>query len=80
MTWNKPEVTFTLVSLINSQSPGEYKTHVPGRYKASVSMDHITEPYRNISRVVIEKIYRNYYRYNITEATLARVVSNASIQ
>ena len=79
MTSNEPAVILPSVSLINSQSPSEYKTHVPGRYKASVSMDHITEPYRNISRVVIEKIYRNYYRYNTVEATLG-VVSNGSIQ
>ena len=52
-----------IVSLLNSKrGVNEYKTHVPGKYKASQSFDKILEPYQNISRVVIEKIYRNYYR------------------
>ena len=38
------------------------KTHVPGKYKGAVTMDHMLEPYKNVPQNVIEKIYRNYYR------------------
>ena len=38
------------------------KTHVPGKYKGAVTMDHMLEPYKNVPQTVIEKIYRNYYR------------------
>lgn len=37
------------------------KLHVPGRFNGSLDLSSIAEPYQNLSRTVIQNLYKNYY-------------------
>jgi len=37
------------------------KLHIPNRFHSSLDVSKLTEPYGNLSRTVIEHVYKNYF-------------------